>query len=114
MQTHAGPVLATSVSDSPYSPCLVDSVGHILLVSFIPSDSYNLSSPSSVIFPKLQGNWNVGMKAPCRHLRDSLCSVSCVDAVLSSGAPLSDFGEQPSSLALAWVVQGSPQDSFGH
>lgn len=28
-----------SVSVSPYGPCLVDSVGHVLLVSSIPSDS---------------------------------------------------------------------------
>lgn len=34
-QTHAGPELATSVSVSPYEPCLVDPVGCILLVSSI-------------------------------------------------------------------------------
>lgn len=51
MQSHAGPVIADSVSVSPYETFLVDSVGHFLLVSFIYSDSYSLSSPSSTGFP---------------------------------------------------------------
>ena len=33
VQTYAGSVIAASVSVSPYKPCLVDSVGHVLLVS---------------------------------------------------------------------------------
>ena len=35
-----GPLLATSVSVSLYELCLIDSVGHVLLVSSISSDSY--------------------------------------------------------------------------
>ena len=50
MQTHAGPVIATLVSVSSCEPCLVDSVGHVLLVSSIPPDSYTLLSPSSIEF----------------------------------------------------------------
>ena len=42
----AGPVLAASVSVGPYEPGLVVSVGHVLLISSIPSDSYNLASLS--------------------------------------------------------------------
>lgn len=33
-QTYVGPVLASSVSVSPYEPCLVVLVGHVLLVEF--------------------------------------------------------------------------------
>lgn len=40
-RTHAGPVLADSVSVSPYEPQLVDSVGSVLLMFSIPSDSYS-------------------------------------------------------------------------
>lgn len=39
VQTHTGLILATSVSVILYYPYLVDSVSHILLVSFILSDS---------------------------------------------------------------------------
>lgn len=45
VQTCAGPTLVASVSVSPCECCLVDLVGHVLLVSAIPSDSYSLSSP---------------------------------------------------------------------
>lgn len=38
-------MVATSVSESPYVPCLVDLVGHVPLVSSIPI-SYSLSAPS--------------------------------------------------------------------
>lgn len=46
-------LFATSDSVSPCEPYLVDSVGHIFLVSSIPSDSYNFSFLYSVGFPKL-------------------------------------------------------------
>lgn len=46
-------VLVPSVSVRPYEICFVDSVGHVLLMSSIPSDSYNLFSSSSSSFPKL-------------------------------------------------------------
>jgi hypothetical protein len=36
VQTHTGAVPATSVSVSPYEPCLVDSVGHVLLCAPSP------------------------------------------------------------------------------
>lgn len=55
MQTSEGPVLAASVSVSPYVICAIDSVGRVLLVSPIPSDSYNLLSPSSTGFFWLLG-----------------------------------------------------------
>lgn len=55
MYNHAGPVLVTSVSVSPYQYCLVDSEGLVLLMSSIPSDFHSLSTPSLVGFPKLQG-----------------------------------------------------------
>lgn len=45
VQTYAGPKLAASVPVSPCEPGLLDSVGRVLLVSSIPSESYNLSSP---------------------------------------------------------------------
>lgn len=54
MQTHAGPVLAMLVSVSPCEP-LVDYVGHILMVSSVPSDSYSFSSPSSVELHSSEG-----------------------------------------------------------
>lgn len=50
MQTLASPLFAASVSVKPHEPCLVDSVGYVLLVSSIPPDSYSITSPS---FPKL-------------------------------------------------------------
>lgn len=53
MQIHADPLLATSVSVSPHEPYLVDSVGHVLMVSSISSDYYDLSLSSSVEFPIL-------------------------------------------------------------
>lgn len=54
MKTDASPMLVTSVSVSPYETYLVDSVVHVLLlVSSIPSESYN-SSLSSVALPELQ------------------------------------------------------------
>lgn len=43
MQSHVDPILAVSVSVSPCEPCLVDFVGHVLLVSSIHSDSYSFS-----------------------------------------------------------------------
>ena len=52
-QTHAGLVLDISVSVSPYVFCVVDSVGHALLVSSVSLDSYNLSYPCAVVFPEL-------------------------------------------------------------
>ena len=55
-QTHAGPIFATLVYVSPYETCLVDLVGHFLLVSVIPTESYTLSSlPSKECFPDHQG-----------------------------------------------------------
>lgn len=48
LQTQADPVLAASFSASPFEPCLIDSVGYVLLVSPIPSDSYGLSSHFSM------------------------------------------------------------------
>ena len=47
-------MLVPLVSVSSFEPCLIDSVGHILLVFFIPSDFHNLFFPSSAGFPKLQ------------------------------------------------------------
>lgn len=46
--------LASLVSLSPYTPCLVDSAGHAPLLSSIPSDSYNLPGSYCMGFPKLQ------------------------------------------------------------
>lgn len=43
-QTHVGTEFSTSVSVSKCEPCLVDSVDHVLLVSSIFSDCYNLPS----------------------------------------------------------------------
>lgn len=52
-QTHTGPLIVSSVSVSPWDPCLVDSVDCVILVPF--SDSYNPSSPSSARLPKFRG-----------------------------------------------------------
>jgi hypothetical protein len=35
MQGHTGTLLATSVSVSPYEPCLVDSLGHVLGIFYL-------------------------------------------------------------------------------
>lgn len=45
MQANAGFIIATAVSVSPCEPCLVDSVGHVLLVSLIPLTPTILPSP---------------------------------------------------------------------
>ena len=45
--------LLVQFSGSLRVPCIVDSVDHVF-VSSILSDSYNLSTPSSLAFPKLQ------------------------------------------------------------
>lgn len=55
MQINAGPMIIISVSVRPYEPRIVYSVGHLLLVSSILSDYYNLSFSSSVEFVDLQG-----------------------------------------------------------
>jgi hypothetical protein len=47
---HVGPMFAALVSVSLCEPCSVDTVDHILLISFISSDSYNPPSPSSKWF----------------------------------------------------------------
>lgn len=39
-----GPVIATSVSMSPYEHCLVDSVCHVLLMTLKPLNPANLTS----------------------------------------------------------------------
>ena len=71
VQTHADSLLVASVSVRPCEPCLVDLGGHALLVSPIFSDSYNLSSSSSMWLLSFEG----------RELKDasnleSLCTVS--------------------------------------
>lgn len=55
MQTHSSPILAASVFVSHCEPCLVESLGYVLLVPYIPSDSYNLSSSSFKGFHNLCG-----------------------------------------------------------
>lgn len=50
-QIHAGSVVVISVFVSPHEDSLVDSMGHIFLVFFIPSGFYN---PSSPLLPPLQ------------------------------------------------------------
>lgn len=52
VQTNAGHLFDTSVPMSTFAACLLDSVGHILLVPINP-DSYNSSAPCSGGFPKL-------------------------------------------------------------
>ena len=52
VQTTAGLFLAASISASPCEPCLIDSLGHVLLLRTIPSDSFDLSFLSSVRFPE--------------------------------------------------------------
>lgn len=56
MQTHVDPVRVTLVSLSSYILYLVNSEGLLLLVSSIPSGSYNLSMSSSVGFPEIGGD----------------------------------------------------------
>lgn len=51
MQTLAGPMLDASVFVCSYEPYLVNSVGHVLLMSPILSDSY-ISFPLSIEFPQ--------------------------------------------------------------
>jgi hypothetical protein len=40
MQTNAGLSIAASDFMSPHEPCIVDSVGHVLQMTSIPSDFY--------------------------------------------------------------------------
>ena len=67
LETHTGPMFSTSVSVSPCETCLLNSVGHVLLVSPIPPDSYSLSSLSSPGFPDLGG------EGPNRDLSFRFC-----------------------------------------
>ena len=60
MPTNADPMLASSVSGSPFDPCLDDFVGHVFLASYIPSDSYNLSAFCKR-FPDLLGKGHDGV-----------------------------------------------------
>lgn len=46
-------MLAASGSVSSCVPCLADSEGHVLPLSSLPSDSYDLSASSSRAFPEL-------------------------------------------------------------
>lgn len=46
---------AASVSPSPYEPWLVDSVDNVLLMSSIPSYSYNISFPFPAGFHEIRG-----------------------------------------------------------
>lgn len=54
VKIHADLMIAVSASVSPDETCFIDSVGQVLLVSSITSDSYNLSSLSSTVSPELQ------------------------------------------------------------
>lgn len=51
--SHTEPILCSSVPVRPCEHCLADSVDHVILVSSIPSHSYNLSSPSFMGSPEL-------------------------------------------------------------
>ena len=53
IRTPVVPMLANFISVSPYEPCLVESVGLVLIFSN-NFDSYSLSSPSSLMIPELQ------------------------------------------------------------
>lgn len=55
MQTLVGPGLAVSVSVSPWEPCLVGSMGHVLLVFSTLFDPLQSPPPSPMRFPELQG-----------------------------------------------------------
>lgn len=49
VRTHTSSMLAASVSLSLWESCLIDLVGHILLLPSILSDFYNLSFASKVL-----------------------------------------------------------------
>lgn len=57
-------MLAASVSVNTYEPCLIDSKGHILLVSSIPSDANNLSAHFLEVLQALREGtqWSVQFK----------------------------------------------------
>ena len=63
MKNHEGPVLTVCFSVSPFKLYLVDSVGYIVLMSFILYYSYSLSSP----FP--QSSSIVQRRGPIRDLQ---------------------------------------------
>lgn len=56
VQIHIYPMLATSVSESQFSPHLIDSVDQVFLMLFAPSGIENLSYISSIdgVFPPLR------------------------------------------------------------
>ena len=61
-----------SLSGRHYAPCWVDSVDHVLLVTSIPFDPYNHSSPYSTVLPELLGEQPNGYL----WVRLSLCIMS--------------------------------------
>lgn len=96
------------VSVSPYEPCLPDSVGCVLLVSSIPSDSYSLSTPSYLGFPELQG------ERPDRYLQFRLfppiisgCGL-CIHSHMLPEETLMMTG-QGTNL---WVLQNTVRDHY--
>lgn len=89
VQTQAGPALAVAVFVSPYEPCFDDL--HVLLVFFIPTDSYKFSSSSFIGFSKLQEERPYGDL----NSRPSLCVMSGWGSLLhllpsATGGSLSD------------------------
>lgn len=77
------------------SSALVDSVGHILLVSFIPSDTYNLSCLSSMVFLSIQ--W----EGPSGDLQFRLWFLN-IQVVLGMGSlSCSQFQVKPN---IAWLL----------
>lgn len=56
-QTHPESLFVTSVSVIPYEPYLVDSVGHILMVSLIPLTPMTLLPPFCEISLPLLNVW---------------------------------------------------------
>jgi hypothetical protein len=81
VHTYVESMVATTVSVSPYEPCLVDHVGHVLLVSSIP--------PCLLGFPEL-----------CLMFRDKTADISfCKTCLVLRNV---SFGMGIKKITLIW------------
>lgn len=116
VQTYTGAMLAPLVSVSPCEPCLVDSVGHVLLVSSIPSESYCFPPPLFCGFP-----WSLRGRDPIETSSLNSLSAHCQAVglgthshLLSEEASLMVIGKCTNLVQweLPGIYEGDPSEDF--
>lgn len=103
-------MLATLVSVSIYALCWVDSVGHVLQLSSIPANSYNISIPSSSGFSEE----NKG-RIPVETSNSDSFSTWCLAVGLSISShllPEEDFLMTARQGTHLWVYQNIIRNYF--